>query len=942
MEENKEEKLSEKNREEKKVEEIIKEENKEEKVMEERKKKTINFLKKSSWIFIIALIVIILFNVHIRSHPIENLKDVTTGNYTLGPDLDPFLFLRYAKIIVSEGSLPKIDMMRYVPLGFITAGETELLPYMIVYTYKIINLFKPTSVEYVAVIFPVIFSIFTTIFFFLLVRKIFEKKEKIASIIAIISTAFLVVLPSLLPRTIAGIPEKESAGFGLMFAAFYFFLCAWKAKNTKNMMIYGILSGIFTGSMGLIWGGWIFALMIISVTAFIAFLLGKVQKKESIVFSTWLIFSAAIPTLIFRRYTLKGVFGSTSSGLMFFVFIILITDLIIFHTKIKNLRIVENLRKKIPDKAISLIISFITIIIISSIIFGPLFIPGFASDIVEQLTSPYNTRLMFTVAENRQPFFSEWKDSFGPSALGLMGFLTLNKVTFAESVSSKLSSIPLFFWMFFIGSIFLFSEMIEHLNKKNKWILTLIYTFFIFATIFSRSSPSSILNGTNFMSIGLYFGGIIIFLGVFGYVYYEYYKEKNMNLFREIDFSHLFLFIFFFIALVGARSAIRLIMVLGPVGAIISSYFVVSLTINAMKNREKTRKIILWIIVGIVILVTVYVLYIYFISSNETSKQYIPSSYNIQWQKAMGWVRENTPVNSVFGHWWDYGYWVQTIGQRATMLDGGNAISYWNYLMGRHVLTGESEQEALELLYNHNVSYFLIDSTDIGKYSAYSNIGSDENYDRFSWIGTFSMNEEATQELKNETQYIYYGGVSLDEDYLFKEGDKQIFLPSGSTGIGAMILRVETNQNNFKQPEAIFVYQGQQYRIPMRYVYYKNNLYDFKSGYEGCLYIIPRVDSTRINEKGVALFLSERNMRALWVRLYLLGEGKNFQLVRTEQDMVVESLKSQGMDVGDFVFYNGIRGPIKIWKVNYEGNEKINPEYLQTDYPERIVQRKYA
>jgi len=82
-----------------------------------------------------------------------------------------------------------------------------------------------------------------------------------------------------------------------------------------------------------------------------------------------------------------------------------------------------------------------------------------------------------------------------------------------------------------------------------------------------------------------------------------------------------------------------------------------------------------------------------------------------------------------FGHWWDYGYWVQSIGKRATVLDGGNAITYWNYLMGRYVLTGNNQDDALEFLYNHNTTHLLIDSSDIGKYGAFSSIGSDESYD---------------------------------------------------------------------------------------------------------------------------------------------------------------------------------------------------------------------
>ena len=50
--------------------------------------------------------------------------------------------------------------------------------------------------------------------------------------------------------------------------------------------------------------------------------------------------------------------------------------------------------------------------------------------------------------------------------------------------------------------------------------------------------------------------------------------------------------------------------------------------------------------------------------------------------------------------------------------------------MGRHFLTADSEEEALELAYSHGLTHYLIDSSEIGKYSAYSNIGSDAEYDK--------------------------------------------------------------------------------------------------------------------------------------------------------------------------------------------------------------------
>jgi len=67
------------------------------------------------------------------------------------------------------------------------------------------------------------------------------------------------------------------------------------------------------------------------------------------------------------------------------------------------------------------------------------------------------------------------------------------------------------------------------------------------------------------------------------------------------------------------------------------------------------------------------------------------------WQNAMKWVRENTSKEDIFIHWWDYGYLVQLIGERTSVLDGGNANAYWNHLMGRYVLTTPFPETALDL-----------------------------------------------------------------------------------------------------------------------------------------------------------------------------------------------------------------------------------------------------
>src|SRR3990167_1760281 len=156
--------------------------------IEERKKKVLGFIKKKrDWITCLILSFIIFIGLYIRTRNIPLLKDITTNDWTLAPDLDPYLFLRWAKEIVENGSLAAVDAMRYVPLGYDTAGEMKLLSYLIVWFYNILHFFNESvSVTYAAIWFPVMMFALTTVAFFLFARKVFymEKKE-IRNVIAL-------------------------------------------------------------------------------------------------------------------------------------------------------------------------------------------------------------------------------------------------------------------------------------------------------------------------------------------------------------------------------------------------------------------------------------------------------------------------------------------------------------------------------------------------------------------------------------------------------------------------------------------------------------------------------------------------------------------------------------------------------------------------------------
>jgi asparagine N-glycosylation enzyme membrane subunit Stt3 len=884
--------------------------------LEKRKKKLVRLFKtKTNWIYGVILAFLVYIAVFIRTRNLPRLRDVSTGTWTLGPDLDPFLFLRWAKYIAANGSLMIIDTMRYSPLGYRTGSEMKLLSYLIVWFYDFLAFFsKEATVTYAAVLFPVVMFALTTIAFFLFARKIFYKEtQKVRNIIALIATCFFILIPSLLPRTIAGIPEKESAAFFFLFMAFYLFLEAMTSKKMKTSVIWAILAGISTALMALVWGGMIFVFFTIPTAFLLAFLFGKIDKQKFLVYSIWMFAAFILMSPFSSRYVIKNLLQSTSTGLAIGVFVLVGISLIIVK---KNLFKEMRRKTKLPKELFSLIVSIIILIIIALIILGPSFFSHNLQDVKRSLISPQTTRWGLTVAENKQPYFAnDWKNSFGPIVL----------------------NVPLFFWMFIIGSVVLFNRLLAKLKPKERIILTFSYFIFLIALIFSRYSASNILNGTSGLSLIVYFGGWIFFLFVFGYFYYKNYQKGDFLVFKEFNFAYILYFIVLTLAIIGARGGIRLIMVLGAVSPIAIAFLVVKTSQKYLKTKEETMKFFIGVLAIILILASLFTLWTYYKQDKITATNFAPSAYQWQWQKAMQWVREETPKDSVFGHWWDYGYWIQSLGERATILDGSNSIVYWNHLMGRHVLTGTDEKTALEFLYTHKGTHLLIDSTDIGKYTAFSSIGADENYDRYSWISTFLMDESQTQETNNQTIYVYSGGTAIDDDIIWELDGREILLPKKKAGIGAIFLT--KTEEAIAQPEAIFVYNNNQYKIPLKYAYYNGKLYDFDSGLDAGVFLYPRIKASSdggidLNEIGAAMYLSKRTVHSHLANLYLFNqESDYFKVAHSENSYMVDGLRTQGLEIGEFVYYGGFQGPIKIWNISYPSDIQENPAYLEQVFP---------
>ena len=889
-----------------------------------RDKKIISFFKSHA-VFLIILMLLVILGIYIRTLPMTDhggrpgLWDITTNTWTLGPDLDPFLFVRYAKMIDVQGSIPEIDTMRYAPVGFITAAETQLLPWLIYLNYRFINAVSSSyyPMEFSGVIFPVIMFALTIISFFFFVREVFyEKKKKnhfYAGLIASISTLFLIIAPSFLARTIAGIPEKESAGFFFMFLTFFLFIKAWKEETVWKSIIYGIFAGIATALMGLIWGGVTYIYSSIAVASIIGFILNKFKKKDYFAYAAWFISSAMVLAILLpKRFSMLGFATSLDSGMAFFLLVVLC-----FHFAMIKFNIYLKLKTKyskltLPDTLLSIIGTLIVLLIGASIIIDPTFLWDKIMDLNRIFFNPTaGGRWVTTVAENQQPYFVQWAGNFG----------------------------TYFLWSFLFGSMVFVNELFKKLKGKDRNLVVGGYIIFLLGLMYSRYAPAPyVLNGENFISKAFYLLSAGLFAGILIYTYIKYHKEES-NVFDNISYASIFILVLFILTLFTARSAVRLVMVLATVAPIFAAYLIAQLIEYFRENNDSTRKLVIGIVLAVVIMSSMYSAYTYYNTTKNQAYNYVPYYYTFQWQQAMSWIQTTTPTDAVFVSWWDYGYWIQSMGERATVTDGGNSNVWWNYLIGRYVLTGDNQQDLLDFTNDHGVSYLLIDSSDMGKYGAYSQIGSDIDYDRLSNGPTTMVTDPKTVvETKNSIIKTYQGQGYMEEDILL---NGTMLFKENSAIIG---IQISQTNGSYDQPQGIFYSAGRQLYLPLRYLYVNGEFYDFGSGLEGAASIIQRVyqgnGGLQLDPEGALIYVSPRVMRGFFGQVYILDDPFNnfpaLEVIHTQPDFILQQFTSQGLVLNDFVEYQGIRGPIKIWEITYTGNEKPMKDSLAATVPDYI------
>ena len=89
------------------------------------------------------------------------------------------------------------------------------------------------------------------------------------------------------------------------------------------------------------------------------------------------------------------------------------------------------------------------------------------------------------------------------------------------------------------------------------------------------------------------------------------------------------------------------------------------------------------------------------------------------------------------------------------------------------------------------------------------------------------------------------------------------------------------------------------------------------------------------------MYLSPRLLRGYLVQKYILNDPfnkfPNFEISHIQSSKIIDILRNRGVQLPEFIYYQGVQGPIKIWKIKYDGDEKIKEDYLVTEPPSYIT-----
>ena len=179
-------------------------------------------------------------------------------------------------------------------------------------------------------------------------------------------------------------------------------------------------------------------------------------------------------------------------------------------------------------------------------------------------------------------------------------------------------------------------------------------------------------------------------------------------------------------------------------------------------------------IVAVVFLISIPVLdqngILYPLNYNWISAADIPPSiangatgFRIQvtdWIDTFDWISENTPKESVIASWWDYGYWITTLGERTSLADNATINSTRIATLAQMLMSNEEEgiKIAKDLESDYILLYVVADRLPGNDGTNFYTLGSGGDESKKQWfmrIGGFDESQYVERDGFTPTGYFW-------------------------------------------------------------------------------------------------------------------------------------------------------------------------------------------
>ena len=311
----------------------------------------------------------------------------------------------------------------------------------------------------------------------------------------------------------------------------------------------------------------------------------------------------------------------------------------------------------------------------------------------------------------------------------------------------------------------------------------------------SEHATTTLAQSFMFHSVLMIFSGIGIWLII------KNVQNKNSNFIKNDMLS--FSLILGLVGIYVSSAFVRLEIFASVAIIILASLGLTALTKEFFKNKSNNKKPIgklikLPYVAGIIIILILPMVYpvgsdVFALSKAPPTILNGGSSYTVSttdWLDSMEWIKNNTPKDAVVAAWWDYGYWISTMGERATLADNSTISTRIIENIAKMLLS--NPDEAWHLLQEMQADYILVfvagERLSIDAPGIFYTLGGGGDESKKTWFMRIAGHDTS--------KYLHSDGVS-GTDYFWNETLLGKMFPFSPLGY--------VNPNNISQQSPTFV-----------------------------------------------------------------------------------------------------------------------------------------